>query len=108
LVKKGRNKALLLLLINSFENVLLIYILSNFLNRLLHINILKGGDYLSKDKDKNKSISNNQSEISFSKAEIKQFNKDVRDFNDAASALFRIPVFFSHQGLFSLDPLILH
>ena len=40
-----------------------------------------------------------------SEEEIKQFNKDVRDFNEAASALFRIPVFFSHQGLFSLDPL---
>ncbi|KKI91715.1 hypothetical protein WQ54_13205 [Bacillus sp. SA1-12] len=43
--------------------------------------------------------------MSLSKEKIKQFNKEVRDFNDATSALFRIPIFFSHQGLFSLNTL---
>lgn len=36
--------------------------------------------------------------------EINQTRKDVNDLNDAASALFRIPVFFSHQNLFTLGP----
>lgn len=36
--------------------------------------------------------------------EIRQANKDVNDLNEAASALFRIPVFFSHQNLFTLGP----
>ena len=42
------------------------------------------------------------SKVSLSAEEIEQCNKDIQDLNDAASALFRIPVFFSHQGLFSL------
>lgn len=34
--------------------------------------------------------------------EINQFYKAVEDLNDAAGAFFRIPVFFSHQNLFTL------
>ncbi|MBI0581074.1 hypothetical protein IEC97_27555 [Neobacillus cucumis] len=30
--------------------------------------------------------------------------RDLQDLNNAATALFRIPVFFSHQNLFSLGP----
>lgn len=33
-----------------------------------------------------------------------QAYNDLNDLNDAASALFRIPVFFSHQNLFTLGP----
>lgn len=33
-----------------------------------------------------------------------QLKKDMEELNETASALFRIPVFFSHQGLFSLAP----
>lgn len=44
------------------------------------------------------------SKVSLSAEEIEQCNKDITDLNDAATALFRIPVFFSHQGLFSLGP----
>ena len=55
--------------------------------------------------DKNTSINNSQHEISLSQEEIDQCQKDMQDLTDAASALFRIPVFFSHQGLFSLAPL---
>lgn len=36
--------------------------------------------------------------------EIRQARKDIRSLNAAASALFRIPVFFSHQNLFTLGP----
>ncbi|WP_378125323.1 hypothetical protein [Cohnella faecalis] len=36
--------------------------------------------------------------------EINQTHKDINDLNDAASALFRIPIFFSHQNLFTLGP----
>jgi hypothetical protein len=36
--------------------------------------------------------------------EIKQARKDIDDLSQAASALFRIPVFFSHQNLFTLGP----
>jgi len=36
--------------------------------------------------------------------EMKQLQKDMNDLNEAASALFRIPVFFSHQNLFTLGP----
>jgi hypothetical protein len=35
---------------------------------------------------------------------MEQHKKEVQDLNEAASALFRIPVFFSHQNLFSLGP----
>lgn len=38
------------------------------------------------------------------KEEIKKAYSDMKDLNDAASALFRIPVFFSHQNLFTLGP----
>ncbi|WP_339258985.1 hypothetical protein [Lysinibacillus sp. FSL K6-3209] len=34
--------------------------------------------------------------------EINQFYKAVEDLNDAAGAFFRIPVFFSHQNLFTI------
>lgn len=33
-----------------------------------------------------------------------QLRRDMEDLTQAASALFRIPVFFSHQNLFSLGP----
>jgi hypothetical protein len=36
--------------------------------------------------------------------EILQARKDIDDLSQAASALFRIPVFFSHQNLFTLGP----
>ena len=52
--------------------------------------------------NKDKSISNNEYEVGLSKEEFEQCRKDLQDLNDAASAPFRIPVFFSHQGLFSL------
>ena len=39
-----------------------------------------------------------------SQKKVEQCQKDMQDLNNAASALFRIPVFFSHQGLFSLGP----
>ncbi|GEB33362.1 MULTISPECIES: hypothetical protein [Brevibacillus] len=38
------------------------------------------------------------------KEEIEQCYQDLQDLNDAASAFFRIPVFFSHQNLFTLGP----
>lgn len=41
----------------------------------------------------------------FSIEEIAQWDKDMQDLNNAASALFRVPVFFSHQNLFSLGPI---
>jgi hypothetical protein len=50
---------------------------------------------MSKDKHHKENISSE---------EIKQAYKDMDDLNEAASALFRIPVFFSHQNLFSLGP----
>jgi hypothetical protein len=59
----------------------------------------------SKDK-KNKAINtrNNQSDVILSKEEIEQCQRDIQDLNDAATAFFRIPVFFSHQNLFALGP----
>lgn len=36
--------------------------------------------------------------------EMQQACKDMDNLSDAASALFRIPVFFSHQNLFTLGP----
>ncbi len=36
--------------------------------------------------------------------EDQRMHADMNDLNDAASALFRIPVFFSHQNLFTLGP----
>ncbi|OIK11329.1 hypothetical protein BIV59_12540 [Bacillus sp. MUM 13] len=33
---------------------------------------------------------------------MEQAQRDMQDLNDAATAFFRIPVFFSHQNLFSL------
>lgn len=56
-------------------------------------------------KDKNKKKKDKQSKIRLSDEEIQQCQKDLQDLNQAASALFRIPVFFSHQGLFSLGPI---
>ncbi|MDC2867922.1 hypothetical protein [Bacillus sp. BP-3] len=35
--------------------------------------------------------------------EKEQHEKDLQDLTEAASALFKIPVFFSHQNLFTLD-----
>ena len=61
----------------------------------------------SKDKKKKKDSKVNsnveESQVSLSVEEMQQLNKDVKAFNDSASALFRIPTFFSHQGLFSLN-----
>jgi hypothetical protein len=37
--------------------------------------------------------------------EVEQQHKDLQDLNDAATALFRVPVFFSHQGIYSLGPI---
>ncbi|KEF39343.1 hypothetical protein M670_01106 [Schinkia azotoformans MEV2011] len=34
--------------------------------------------------------------------ETEQCHKDIQDLNDAATAFFRIPVFFSHQNFFAL------
>ncbi len=36
--------------------------------------------------------------------EMEQHHQDLQDLNNAATALFRIPVFFSHQNLFTLGP----
>ncbi|WP_028545638.1 hypothetical protein [Paenibacillus taiwanensis] len=44
-----------------------------------------------------------QSNEILSHEEREQHEKDLQDLTEAASALFRIPVFFSHQNLFSLD-----
>lgn len=40
----------------------------------------------------------------YSTEQMEQHLKDMQDLNEAASALFRIPVFFSHQNLFTLSP----
>lgn len=44
----------------------------------------------------------NSATIEIESDEIVQAHKDIDDLNQAASALFRIPVFFSHQNLFTL------
>ncbi|NRD78595.1 hypothetical protein HPT25_14630 [Bacillus sp. BRMEA1] len=41
---------------------------------------------------------------SFSNEELEQQHKDMQELSNAATALFRIPVFFSHQNLFTLGP----
>ena len=45
-----------------------------------------------------------RSEEMVSNEEMQQHQRDLQDLNDAATALFRIPVFFSHQNLFALGP----
>lgn len=57
----------------------------------------------NKEKKKKEKIQNekNQNEM-VSNKELQQHQKGAEDLTHAASALFRIPVFFSHQGLFSL------
>lgn len=57
-----------------------------------------------KNKNKNKNNKKKKSNVTLSKEEIKQCYRDLQDLNDAATAYFRIPVFFSHQNLFSLGP----
>lgn len=37
-------------------------------------------------------------------ADLEQLQNEINEVREAASALFRIPVFFSHQNLFFLDP----
>ncbi|WP_419888281.1 hypothetical protein ACN6MT_23340 [Neobacillus niacini] len=54
---------------------------------------------------KEKSNKKEQTNITLSNEEMLQCQRDIQDLNDAATAFFRIPVFFSHQNLFSLgDP----
>jgi hypothetical protein len=54
---------------------------------------------------KEKSNKKEQSKVTLSNEEMIQCQRDIQDLNDAATAFFRIPVFFSHQNLFSLgDP----
>ena len=45
---------------------------------------------------------NSENKTRNTNTEINQFYKAVEDLNDAAGAFFRIPVFFSHQNLFTL------
>lgn len=52
---------------------------------------------------KDKSYKNKKSKETLSNQERKQHQQDLQDLTQAASALFRIPVFFSHQNLFTLD-----
>lgn len=40
--------------------------------------------------------------VSVSNNEIAQLQKDIQDLNDAVTALYRVPIFFSQQSLFSL------
>lgn len=42
--------------------------------------------------------------LSRQRQEIEQQHKDMQELSNAATALFRIPVFFSHQNLFTLGP----
>ena len=58
---------------------------------------------MSRDKSKDK-YKNDNSKETISKEEHKQAYADLNDLNEAASAFFRIPVFFSHQNLFTLGP----
>lgn len=53
---------------------------------------------------KDKKQKQKHSKGKLSKEEIRQGYKDLEDLSEAATALFRIPVFFSHQGLFTLGP----
>jgi hypothetical protein len=53
---------------------------------------------------KDKSNKEEQSKVKLSYQESQQLQKDMQDLNEAASDFFRIPVFFSHQNLFTLDP----
>lgn len=49
---------------------------------------------------------NNQvrSDVMLSNEDMEQCHRDIQDLNEAATAFFRIPVFFSHQNLFALGP----
>jgi hypothetical protein len=47
--------------------------------------------------------SNNTNIIDETVNDQEQFAQDLEELNNSASALFRIPVFFSHQNLFRLD-----
>lgn len=58
---------------------------------------------MSKDKLKVKYTDSSLKEPS-SNEEYRQTYADMNDLNEAASAFFRIPVFFSHQNLFTLGP----
>ncbi|MFD2371408.1 hypothetical protein ACFSO0_15895 [Brevibacillus sp. GCM10020057] len=58
---------------------------------------------MSKEKAKEKHLDIPAKETS-SNEQYKQAYADMTDLNDAASAFFRIPVFFSHQNLFTLGP----
>jgi hypothetical protein len=58
---------------------------------------------LSKDKLKVKYTDSSLKEP-LSNEEYRQTYADMNDLNEAASAFFRIPVFFSHQNLFTLGP----
>ncbi|GED68229.1 hypothetical protein BRE01_19310 [Brevibacillus reuszeri] len=58
---------------------------------------------MSKDKLKDKHHDSSSKEA-ISNEKHKQAYADMNDLNDAASAFFRIPVFFSHQNLFTLGP----
>ncbi|MCJ8009309.1 hypothetical protein ACFFF5_12905 [Lederbergia wuyishanensis] len=48
-------------------------------------------------------MQNNSRQVARADA-VKQFNQGVNELNQAASDFFRIPVFFSHQNLFTLGP----
>lgn len=58
---------------------------------------------MSKDKLKVKYTDSSLKEP-LSNEEYRQTYADMNDLNEAASAFFRIPVFFSHQNLFTLGP----
>lgn len=59
--------------------------------------------YYKEEASGNKFYKEQQSNRSLSNQEMEQHKKDLQDLNAAASALFRVPVFFSHQNLFTLD-----
>jgi len=58
----------------------------------------------NKNQKRRRSNANEISNTELSREEMAQCYKDLQDLNDAASAFFRIPVFFSHQNLFTLGP----
>jgi hypothetical protein len=57
-----------------------------------------------KDKTNNHEDENLSPDLGLNEEEIAQCKIDLQDLNDAASAFFKIPVFFSHQNLFTLGP----
>lgn len=57
------------------------------------------------NKDKSKEMpKEDQSKKGLDSEAHKKAYEDMNDLNDAAGAFFRIPVFFSHQNLFTLGP----